>query len=438
MNNHLKHIATWTLLSGLLCICDHLSAEDWTRFRGPNGNGIAKSAAPTQWDSKTNLKWSVDLPGPGSSCPIVLDKRVYLTCYTGYGVDQRDPGDVKDLKRHLLCFDRNNGKLLWRSSVDSENDEDPYKGFITHHGYASSTPVTDGKHIFVQFGKTGLFAFDMDGKQVWKKHVGSKSDPAKWGNGASCVLYKDMVIINAGNTDKSIIAFKKDSGEEVWRVTDPKFTFTWSTPIIAKVDDHDEMILNMPGKILAYNPNTGEELWSAKSPIEKTICGSCVYDDGVVYAMGGREGRAVAVKVGGKGDVSETHTLWSNNLRSGINTPIVANGNLYWIATNLILCADCKSGEYEYRERVDGSGAGGPSGDYASPVAIGDKLLILTSTGVTHVVEATDEFKKVGDNKFSDDDSRFNATPAISDGEIFIRSNNRLYCIAEGGGDDEG
>ena len=408
-------------------------AEDWTRFRGPNGNGIGKSAAPTSWDAENNLKWSIDLPGPGSSCPIVLNDRVYLTCYTGYGIDQRNPGNVHELKRHVLCFDRKTGKEIWRASVNSENDEDPYKGFITHHGYASSTPVTDGEHIFVHFGKTGVFAFDMDGNQVWKKHIGSKSDPAKWGNGASCVLYNDLVIINAGNTDNAIIAFNKKNGEEAWRVKDPKFTFTWSTPIIVTVEDHDEMIINMPGKILGYDPSTGKELWWATSPIDRTVCGSCVYDNGIAYAMGGREGRAIAVRVGGKGNVTESHTVWSTNLRSGINTPIIANGNLYWIASDKIYCADCKTGQYEYTERLKASGprSQGPSGDYASPIAIGDKLVLLTRTGTTHVVKAADEFEKIGENRFDGDNSRFNATPAISDGEMFIRSNKKLYCIAK-------
>jgi len=143
-------------------------AEDWTRFRGDAGAGISKKAAPTKWDADTNIKWKAKLPGPGSSCPIVVEDRVYLTCYTGYGMEAKNPGNVSDLKRHLLCFDRASGKEVWRTTVDSDNDEDPFQGFITHHGYASSTPVTDGELIFVHFGKTGLFAFDASGNEVWQ------------------------------------------------------------------------------------------------------------------------------------------------------------------------------------------------------------------------------------------------------------------------------
>ena len=252
------------------------------------------------------------------------------------------------------------------------------------------------------------------------------------------MIYKDTVILNAGNTGNAIMAFNKSDGSEVWKVEDKAFTNTWSTPIIVKVDDHDELIINMPGKILAYNPNDGKQIWWAKSPIERTVCGSCVYDDGVVYAMGGREGRAVAVKVGGEGDVSETHTLWTAPLRSGINTPIVVEGNLVWIATGQVLCASCKTGEYVFRERLPAKQSGapaprGPSGDYASPVAVGDEIVLVTKTGATHVIKSGDELKLVNENSFEGDSGRFNATPAVSDGQICIRSDSKLYCIAKQG-----
>ena len=435
----MKPIAKILLCCGLVALFAATSvAEDWTRFRGTAGAGVSDSAAPIKWDANTNIKWKTELPGSGSSCPIVLKDRVYLTCYTGYGEDPKNPGEVKNLKRHILAFDRSNGKEVWRTTIDSENDEDPFKGFITHHGYASSTPVTDGKHIFVHFGKTGLFAFDMNGKEVWKKHVGKKSDPMKWGNGASAVIYKDTVILNAGNTGNSIVAFNKSDGSEVWKVEDEKFTNTWTTPIVVKVKDRDELIINMPGKILSYDPNTGKELWWAKSPIERTVCGSCVYHDGVVYAMGGREGRAIAVKSGGEGDVSETHTVWTAPLRSGINTPIIADGNLVWIAQGQVHCASCKTGEYVFRERLpaknnNGPARRGPSGDYASPIAIGSKILLTTKTGTTHVIESGNELKMVNENSIEGDTGRFNATPAVSDGQIFIRSDNKLYCISKEG-----
>ena len=417
-----------------VAIVSDASADDWTRFRGPNGTGISTSTAvPTEWSVEKNMKWKIDLPGPGSSCPIVLDGKVYLTCYTGYGLSAEKPGKPSELKRHLLCFNRESGKELWRSTVNSDHDEDPYKGFIIEHGYASSTPVTDGEHIFVLFGKTGLVAFDMAGKQVWKTHLGSESDPAKWGGGASCMIYKDLVIVNAGNVGHALVALNKKDGVEAWKISNPKFTNCWSTPSIVSIDGKDELVCSMPGKILGVDPLKGTELWQASSPINQTVCGSLAEKDGVVYAMGGRAGDAIAVKCGGKGDVSESNTAWKTSLRSGIGTPIIKGDNMYWASSGIAYCAKCDDGTLVYKGRIkaEQSGRRMPSGDYASPVAVGNNIFMTLRSGTTYVVKASDEFEKVAENAIEGDDSMFNATPAISDGEIFIRSNKRLYCIGE-------
>ena len=180
---------TIAILSITLMTATVAHAEDWPRFRGPNGAGVSSSeSAPVEWSSTKNLKWEKELPGKGSSSPIVFGDRVYLTCYTGYGLDKANPGQPDQLVRHLLAFDRNSGEEIWRSSVESENTEDPYKGFIQEHGYASSTPVTDGQNIYVLFGKTGMVAFDMNGEKLWTRHLGNKSDPAKWGGGSGAAL----------------------------------------------------------------------------------------------------------------------------------------------------------------------------------------------------------------------------------------------------------
>jgi outer membrane protein assembly factor BamB len=431
MMTHLEKLSIFIAIT--LAISVTASADNWTRFRGPNGSGVSTSTTvPLEWNANKNMKWTIDLPGPGSSCPIVFDGKVYLTCYTGYGLTAKSPGDPADLKRHLLCFDRNNGQELWRSTVDSDHDEDPYKGFIVEHGYASSTPVTDGEHLYVLFGKTGLVAFDMQGTQVWKTNLGTKSDPAKWGNGASCMLYKDVVIVNAGNVGHALVALNKKDGSEAWKITDPELTNSWSTPSVVTLDGHDELVINTPGKILGIDPNNGAELWRAKSPISETVCGSLAEKDGIVFAMGGRAGDAIAIKCGGQGDVSATNTVWKTSLRSGIGTPIVAGNNLYWTSSGLAYCASCETGKYVYKARVKAEQKGRrmPAGDYASPVSVGNHIFMTVRSGVTIVVKADDSFQQVAVNPIEGDDSLFNATPAISNGEIFIRSNKRLYCIA--------
>ena len=192
-----------------------------------------------------------------------------------------------------------------------------------------------------------------------------------------------------------IAALNKTDGKIVWSIEDPTFTNCWSTPILVTVDGREEMVFSMPGKILAVNPQTGEELWRANSPINRTVCASLCEKDGVVYTMGGRQGSAVAVRCGGNGDVSDTHTVWSGSLRSGIGTPIIVGDNMYWGSGGIAYAASCETGEYVYKERLPkaadpeaGQGRRMPAGDYASPIAIDDKVYMLTRGGVLYVINA--------------------------------------------------
>ena len=159
----------------------------------------ADNNVPVSWSAEQNLLWSAALPGPGSSGPIVWNDRVFVTCYSGYGVDRENPGEPGNLKRHLLCLNRQDGSRIWEQTMPNTSPEDPYEGFITDHGYSSSTPATDGEHVFAFFGKDGLYAFDWNGKQIWQAQVGTESDTARWGGGSSPLLYEDLVIVNAGN-----------------------------------------------------------------------------------------------------------------------------------------------------------------------------------------------------------------------------------------------
>ena len=429
--------------SGILCGCiaamlvAACQAEDWPRFRGPEGTGISEgSDAPADWSNDQNLRWTSALPGPGSSSPIVVGDRIYLTCYTGYGINRDEPGDVSALMRHLLCIDRNSGEILWQADVPSKVDEDDYQGFITEHGYASSTPVTDGEHIFVHFGKTGVVAFDRDGNQKWMTSVGTDSDPARWGNGASAILHDDLLIVNAANMGHKIVALDTNDGSEVWSYDDESMTSCWSTPIIVSVDGREELITCVPGKILALDPHNGEELWFADSPIQRTTCASVVANGDKVFAMGGRAGSAIGVRCGGDGDVSATHTLWQSKLRSGIGTPVVVNNHLFWTATGIAFCASCENGESIFKERLpkpdQAGGRRRPSGDYASAIAIDDRVLLMTRSGEAHWVAANAaQYQHLGSNQIAGDPGPFNATPAVSDGEIYFRSDKALYCVAK-------
>jgi outer membrane protein assembly factor BamB len=436
----LRRIYTRLLLLGsvLSLSPDSLQAEDWARFRGSDGSGISSSdRIPTTWSNQKNLRWSTDLAGPGSSCPIVIGDRVILTYYTGYGQSAEAPGTASDLVRHVLCLDRKSGTSIWSTPIKSTFDEDPYKGFIVEHGFASTTPTSDGKMIYVACGKSGLIALNMEGNEVWRAPLGKLSDPAQWGDGASPVLYKNLVIMNAGITDHSIVAFDKTTGKEVWKRIDEKFTNSWGTPIIVQASGRDELVHASPGKIFAIHPETGTDLWTCDSPLKETVCASVVHDAGIVYLMGGRAGQAVAVRCGGNGDVSATHKVWEKPLRSGIGTPVAINGRLYWSSSGLAICADCKTGDEVFKARLSGSkedaSSGGrrPQGNYASTIAVGGKVFVLLRNGEMQVWNATDKYEVISSNLFDGDEGPFNATPAVSDDQMFVRSNKKLYCIAK-------
>ena len=205
----------------LLTICSLTGySEDWQRFRGPAGSGVAidSESLPTAWSPEANLAWKTPLPGPGASSPIIVDGKAFVTCYSGYGLTQENPGDIENLVRHLVCIDMQTGKKRWQKDVKAALPEDPYSGIgVIAHGYASHTPVSDGKNVYAFFGKSGVHAFDMDGIKLWSAVVGKESDPAKWGSSSSPIVYKNTVIITASAESQAIIGLDKATGKELWR-----------------------------------------------------------------------------------------------------------------------------------------------------------------------------------------------------------------------------
>ncbi|REK15562.1 MAG: serine/threonine protein kinase [Planctomycetota bacterium] len=413
-----------------------LCAGEWDRFRGPNGSGIMDGQAPPwQWSSEKNLKWKAPLPGKGSSSPIVSGDRIFVTCYTGYGLDLKRPGNPEDLVRHLIALDRSTGQEVWRASIASSAEEDPYKGFITQHGYASSTPVTDGSNVFVLLGKSGLFAFDREGKQLWHTELGTESDPAKWGDGSSPIIFGDLVIVDAGVLGNRFVGVEKSTGQIAWSVEDPSFTNCWATPTPVRVGGSDQILFHVPKKVMAVDPTTGSMIWTAASPLDDAACGSIVTKDGNAYLMGSRAGHALAIKCGGEGDVSSTNKLWQTRVQAGISTPVIVGDNLYWANGGIFFAARLSTGEYVYKQRLPrlgGPTGGFPNADYSSPIVVGGNIILFTRNGESYVVKPGDEFQLVAHNPaFEGDASAFSATPAASDGELFVRSESNVYCIGK-------
>ena len=208
-----------------------LAAEpDWPRFRGPNGSGIATGAQPpTTWSDTQNVKWKTELPGPGTSSPILVGDRVFVTCWTGYGVTK----GKSPLSRELVCVDRASGKVKWTRAVAGETQVDHYEGYLPEHGYASHTPTSDGESVFVYFGRSGAAAFDLDGKQLWHVKLGDGANQKNWGSAASPVLYKDTVIITASEEAHAVVALDKKTGKEVWRAPGAALEYVFGSPALA-------------------------------------------------------------------------------------------------------------------------------------------------------------------------------------------------------------
>lgn len=410
--------------------------EDWSRFRGPDGLGTSADAnVPVTWSDSENVKWKTVLPGPGSSSPIVVGNRVLVTCYSGYGESREEPGNLEDLKRHLLSIDRADGRIAWSKTVDVVMPEDPFSGIgIPEHGYSSSTPASDGERIYVFFGKTGVLAFDMQGNRLWQTNVGHESSNRRWGSAASPVLYKNTVIVNASEESQSIRALDKATGKEVWKAEAAAMEMAYDTPALVKLESgRTDVVIAVPFEIWGINADTGRLTWFAETNLAGNIAPSPIVLEGIVYVFGGYPKiGSVAIRAGGKDDATESHVLWTSTDASYVTSPVFCDGNLYCVSDQgIALCMDAKSGETIYKERLPGGGGGGRGKPfYASVVLVGDKLYSVSRRTGTIVLAAKPEFEQLAHNRLESDETDFNGSPAVSEGEMFLRSNGFLYCIA--------
>lgn len=438
MNAILNAIRAFSIASlSMVVISQSANAEDWLRFRGPQGTGVATDgiSTPTEFDDQKNVLWKIDLPGAGASAPIIVGDRIFLTAYSGYGQSREDVGDMNRLKRHVLCYSKTDGTKLWQKDYDPHLPEDPFAGMgVPEHGYASSTPVSDGTYVYVFFGKSGVYAFDLDGNELWNTSVGTGSGSRKWGSGASPVLAGDSIIINATDESNSIVGIDKNTGEELWR--NDGVENVWSTPLVVGSGDDLAVVMSLPYEVWAMNPRTGKLKWFATNGVQDTsVSASPMLDGDVVISMGGRSNTAIAIRLGGQkgADVTETHTLWEGKSVARIMTPILYDGHIYAVSKGIASCLDAKTGKQIYKERLPSIGKSaqrrGPSGNYVSPIIADGKLYQFLKNGGCYVIAAEPEFQLLASNLIAEDGSEFNATPAISDGKLFVRSNRRLYCF---------
>ena len=412
-------------------------AGDWPRFRGPDGSGVAhdSDSLPNAWSPTANLTWKSPLPGPGASSPIIIGGKVFVTCYSGYGLTLEKQGGIENLMRHLVCLDLKTGETIWQKDVKASLPEDSYYGTgVSSHGYASHTPVSDGTNVYCFFGKGGVYAFDMHGNDLWNADAGKESDPPRWGSSSSPVIYKDTVIITASAESQSIIGFDRATGKKLWQQEATGLDGMWGTPTLVKVDkSRTDLVMLVAKELWGLDPDNGKLRWYAKATSSAQAYTSAILQGTRVFAFSGQGGGSLALDVGGSRDVSHSNSVWTSSVNATYASPVRHQSKLYVVSRGVLSVIDAKSGDRLNQIRLQGAKpTGGRFGslDYASPVVVVDRLFFLNASGQMYVFSLGDEVKQLSVNEVTTDKEFFWGSPAVSDGRMVLRSSKHLYCIA--------
>jgi len=385
------------------------AAENWPAWRGPAGNGIShESQLPIAFGPKAQVTWKTPLPEPGNSTPIVWDQFVFVTC-------SRESGAV----RSLICFDRATGAERWRHDV-------PYAKAETIHSdntICAGSPTTDGELVYASFDSAGVVACDFSGKVVWSRDLGPLAHV--FGPAGTPVLFQELIILHRGpGVPTHIIALNKRTGETVWDTPEvgknDQLYGSWSTPVFYRVGDRDEFALSMPGELKGYDPHTGEELWRCEGLGPSNYPDTAI-GDGVLIGVSGFSKSMMAVRLGGRGDVTETHRLWFvEESPQRIGSAVVRDGYLYVAnAPGTAECIDVATGETVWNERLGGD-------LWGSMLLAGDRLYVSNTEGGIFVLAASPDFELLASNEMGEP---MKAALAASDGQLFIRTYQHLYCI---------
>lgn len=398
-------------LAAIVCLASSGLADPWPAFRGPRSDGVSHESSPfpLQWSATKNIAWSTPLPGSGHSSPVIWGERIFVTsCVEKTG------------ERFLLCLNRADGKIAWRKLVLKSTLEKKHR----LNSYASSTPCTDGEHVWATFldqPHIRVACYDMAGNQVWRVSPGKFNSPH--GFCSSPILYKDLVIVNCDqdNQEAFLIAFNKRTGKEVWRADRPNRTRSYCVPLIIEAAGKTQMVLTGSKCTASFDPATGKQHWIIQGPTEQFVA-SVVYAEDVFFVTGGYpEHHILGVRSDGAGDVTDSHILWrTTKAASYVPSPIACKG-LFFIVSDegIASCYEPKSGKRYWSERLG-------KHQSASLVAAGGYIYCLDDSGATHVLRAGRKFEVIAKNELKEE---CYATPALCEGRIYIRTAKRLVCV---------
>lgn len=408
-------------------------ADNWPGWRGPTGQGhCLEKEVPLTWSAKENVRWKVPLPDSGTSTPAIWGERVFVTQAsdkTLWPPTGNNGGRGIARKRSLMCFARSDGKLLWQQTVIYDEKE------ATHptNPYCSASPATDGERVVVSFGSAGMYCYDFNGKELWKKDLGKLEHV--WGNASSPIFYRDLVILWCGPGERQfLLAVDKKTGAKVWEHHEPggsdglknsQWIGSWSTPIVVKVNGQDQLLLGVPKKLKGFDPATGKELWSCEG-LGNLIYTSPLYADGIAVQMSGFHGPALAVKLGGTGNITKDR-LWHHTKQNPqrIGSGVIVGQHVFILEENgTPHCFDLNTGEEVWK--VDQRPSGG--GAWGSMVYADGRLYVTSRSGTTLVFAASPRYELLAVNRINE---HVDASIAISDGDLFIRSFKHLWCIGK-------
>jgi outer membrane protein assembly factor BamB len=423
------------------------SAADWPQWRGPQGSGIAEEKnLPVRWSATENIAWKSSLAGLGVSAPVVAGNRVFVTSQVGSGIRRpgprlaqgadasgsgetalgagRGPNAQPDGDRTMFvveAFDRSTGRLAWDYRFEAVGT---LPTVHEKHNLASPSPVTDGQMVFAWFGTGQIVAIDTGGKLVWQRHLGQEIAPFEinWGHGSSPTVYKDLLILQCDHpAGASLLAVDKQTGKDRWKVDRGKGRSSYSTPFAVETPTGPELIVNSSVRVDAYDPTTGTFLWHVGGANQFPIP-SPTWHNGILYlSRGYRSSPYMAIRPGGRGDVSKSHVVWEMGTGAPYVSSLVYDGGLLYMASDVgaITAMDAETGKRIWQQRVNGVFS-------ASPVAGDGKIYFVSESGVTFVVRSGREPEILATNDLGE---RVMASPAISNGQLFIRTDDRLICI---------
>ena len=421
--------AAGAVVLGALTVLAAPGDDFWPQWRGPLATGVSTTAKPpTEWSESKNVRWKVEIPGRGTSTPVLWGDRVYVLTAAPVGAELAASHTTArgPMRYMVLALDRKTGKTVWERTA---REEAPHEGTHQQFGsYASSSAVTDGEVIIASFESRGIYAYDMNGKQLWSVDLGDKKMRNEFGEGSTPALYKDKVFVVWDHQGESFIAaLDRRTGKEVWRKNRQEID-SWATPLVVEHSGKAQVVTGAQNRVRSYDTETGEMVWEAAGLTPNPIP-SPVAADGMVYLMSGYRGNNLkAVRLGdAKGDITGTPALvWSVDRDTPyVPSPLLYNDVLYFLKgnTGVLSAFDAKTGKPHYQvQRIEGV-----SSVFASPVGADGKVFVLGQDGAAAVLKQGPTYEVIATNKLDD---KFDASPALAGNEMYLRGYRYLYCVA--------